>query len=279
MKFARVSLAGLLTLLTAACGIPSGDARLETAQGVAAAAGLTGETIAAGGFQHAAYLRFRAPSPVVRVYLEGDGFAWVTPVQISADPTPIDPLLLRIVARDPGDSVVYLARPCQYTLKTDRRCAPVYWAGTLKFGPDIVAAVDAAVGEAKRRAGAEKVELVGYSGGGAIAVLVAARRNDVQSIRTIAGNLDHVWLHAHHGVSQLPGSLNAIDYAARVANVPQLHFSGGDDRIVPPDVAQRYVRASGAARCARQRIVAGATHTERWLAEWPGLLADPPRCG
>ena len=35
------------------------------------------------------------------------------------------------------------------------------------------------------------IHLIGYSGGGAIAVLTASRREDVLSVRTIAANLDH----------------------------------------------------------------------------------------
>ncbi|MBI3506668.1 MAG: alpha/beta hydrolase [Proteobacteria bacterium] len=267
-----------VVLALAACSIPSIEERRVTALGVANPNGFTPSTIVAGGFQQAAFLKLGRPGTFVRVYLEGDGFAWITPTQISDDPTPIDPLVLRLATSDDAPNVAYLARPCQYTRRTDPRCAPIYWAGTRKFGEEIVASVDAAVSEIKRRAGADRVELVGYSGGGAIAVLVAARRTDVASIRTIGGNLDHVWLHAHHGVSQLPGSLNAIDSAARTARIPQTHFSGESDGVVPPEVARRYVRASGAGACVRQRIVPGATHTARWTELWRGLLAETPAC-
>ena len=79
-------LAGLLALL-GACAVPSGGVRLATARAVAAKAGLAGDTISAGGFQHAVFMKAAGPTNVLRVYLEGDGFAWMTPVEISDDPT------------------------------------------------------------------------------------------------------------------------------------------------------------------------------------------------
>ncbi len=42
----------------------------------------------------------------------------------------------------------------------------------------------------KTRYNASGFNLIGYSGGGAIAALVAADRNDILSLRTVAGNLD-----------------------------------------------------------------------------------------
>lgn len=43
-----------------------------------------------------------------------------------------------------------------------------------------------------------KHELIGYSGGGNIAAILAERRADVRSLRTVAGNLDVAYVNATH---------------------------------------------------------------------------------
>jgi len=122
-----------------------------------------------------------------------------------------------------------------------------------------------------------RINLVGYSGGGAVAVLVAARRRDVISIRTVAGNLDHDEVNRIHQVSPMPGSLNAIDVAPQLASIPQLHFSGADDDTVPPAIADRF-RAAAGGRCVKSLVVPGASHESGWPERWPGLLAMRPSC-
>ena len=49
---------------------------------------------------------------------------------------------------------------------------------------------------------AGKIELVGYSGGGAVALLLAVRRHDIVSVRTVAGNLNPEAVNQYHKVSE-----------------------------------------------------------------------------
>ncbi|MBD3796273.1 MAG: hypothetical protein IE887_00755 [Campylobacterales bacterium] len=51
---------------------------------------------------------------VFHVYIEGDGIVYKTRYLISEDPTPIDPLGLKLMLSDPSDCKAYIARPCQY---------------------------------------------------------------------------------------------------------------------------------------------------------------------
>lgn len=121
------------------------------------------------------------------------------------------------------------------------------------------------------------MNLIGYSGGGAVAVLVAARRHDVATLRTVAGNLDSEYVNRIHDVSPMPASLNPIDDARRVGAIPQIHFSGASDRIVPTRVARRFVERAGSA-CAQVDVVPGMTHGGAWARAWPRLLAVEPVC-
>ena len=73
----------------------------------------------------------------------------------------------------------------------------------------------------------------------------------------------------------MPASENPIDSAQRVSSIAQIHFSGEDDKVVPPEVAQRFVAAVGGG-CAKARLIPVMTHTSDWGKLWPALLAEQP---
>ena len=267
-----VRLAALLPLCGAllAC---AGDPRLH-ASTLAQRAQLQYERIPAGPFVLTAYTRITRADLPLTVYIEGDGFAWRSRSRPSDDPTPRKAVGLQLAAADPGPNVLYLARPCQYTPMTlNPACTVSYWTGK-RYAAEVVEALDAAV--SRRLAPGQPVQLVGYSGGGALAVLIAARRDDVIAVRTVAGNLDVGAVNRLHGVSAMPESLDPIDVASRLARTPQLHISGGRDTIVPPSIAEGYARAAGP--CARVRVEPGMAHENDWSAIWPRLLAEAPGC-
>lgn len=270
------------TLLAAAWAtlLGSGCAALDPvrhADSMAASAGLVRETVRAAPFVLTAFVRIARPDRPLRVYIEGDGLAWITRSEPSLDPTPHRATGLALAAADPAPNVVYLARPCQFTpMSMNPACGVPYWT-TRRFSPEVVRSLDEAVSDFAARVPGQPVELVGYSGGGAIAVLVAARRHDVASIRTVAGNLDDAFVNQLHHVSSMPESENPIDYAPRVAGIAQLHFAGSDDAVVPPEVARRFVAASGSP-CVRMQTVDHVAHEGAWEKRWPALLGIAPSC-
>jgi len=272
----RKSLISLMILpILAGCAAIDRDGHADA---LATPARMNRLLIAADPFVLTAFVRVADPAQPVTIYIEGDGLAWVSRTQVSRDPTPRQAQGLALAVADPAANVAYLARPCQYTEPAKNpSCGPVYWTGK-RFAPEVIAAVNQAVDQVAARAPGQLVNLVGYSGGGAVAVLVAARRHDVASIRTVAGNLDHAEVNRLAGVSPMPGSLNAIDAAGSVASIPQVHFSGAKDRVVPPLIAQRFAQASGSS-CVRAVIVSGADHDDGWAERWRDLLKVAPSCG
>jgi poly(3-hydroxybutyrate) depolymerase len=122
----------------------------------------------------------------------------------------------------------------------------------------------------------QAVHLVGYSGGAAIAVLLAARRQDVASVRTVAGNLDSEAVNRMHRVSAMPESLNPIDVAPALARIPQIHFISQSDIVVPASIAARF--AAAATGCARVVTIVGPSHESGWAEQWPTLLHHIPAC-
>jgi hypothetical protein len=247
------------------------------AEALAQPAGLKREQVATDDFVLTAFARITRVDRPLDVYIEGDGLAWVARNEPSLDPTPREATGLGLAAADPAPNVVYLARPCQFTpMALNPRCGIPYWTGK-RFAPEVVASVNEAVDHFAAQLPGRPVNLVGYSGGGALAVLVAARRTDVASIRTVAGNLDDEFVNGLHGVSAMPESENPIDVAGQVATIPQIHFSGGSDTVVPPAVAQRFVHAAGG-RCAQARTVPDVTHDGDWSRLWPALLEIKVEC-
>jgi hypothetical protein len=273
LPWAGLPCAGLVCVaLTVGC---TGLDENVHAQRLAQSAGLTAGMIHTDSFELTSFGRIRDPREPIHLYIEGDGRAWASRSTPARDPTPRHALALQLAALDPAPNVVYLARPCQFTAR-DAQCDVAYWTGK-RYAPEVVAALDEAVSQVAARAPGQPLQLIGYSGGGALAILVAARRNDVASIRTVAGNLDTEEVMRLHRVSPLSQSLNPIDEARSVAGIAQLHISGGGDRVVPPFIAWRFATAAGGS-CVRTEVVPGMGHEGDWAAIWPGLLLESVDC-
>lgn len=212
---------------------------------------------------------------VLHVYIEGDGHAWDAPHRPSSDPTPRNPVALRLALADPGcGPVLYLARPCQFVRGTERRNCAVRWWTSARLGTDVIAALDEAVTQAKNRAGAARVALFGFSGGGGAAALLAARRDDVAFLGTVAGLLDTKAWTARMHVSPLAASLNPLDVAVRLRALPQLHLCSRGDTTMPPEISAGFCAAAG--RTDSRVVVEGMPHGGAWETLWPELLARQP---
>ncbi len=266
-----------LLTLSACAGV---EDRRDGAQQFARGAGFSAQILQGGAFELQTFYRggpssAKASGTSLRVYIEGDGFAWISRYRISPDPTPRNPVALKLAAADHASAVFYIARPCQFIgVGHNPNCTQKYWTSH-RFAPEVIASTSAVIDQAKKIAGATVIELVGFSGGGAVAVLVAAQRADVASIRTVAGNLDHVTLNRRIEVSPLTGSLNAADVAAQVSTIPQIHYVGAKDDLIGAYVAESYRRRAGASNCIAIQIISGASHTGGWDDMWSSLVASP----
>jgi hypothetical protein len=229
--------------------------------------------IVGGQFVLRVYYRFDKAGAPIHVYLEGDGRSWLAPSRASYNPTPRDPVGLSLAAQDAADNVLYIGRPCQYvSFDKNPNCKFPYWTHK-RFAPEIINSVSDVIDRAKQMSQGRGIEMVGFSGGGAVAILVAAQRRDVIGIRTVAGNLNHeVWTN-HHKVDPLKGSLNPVDVAKKVSRIPQIHYVGMDDKIIHQSVAQSFKAKAGGnrAQCVQIKEVLGAGHTKGWLKLWVRL--------
>jgi hypothetical protein len=250
-----------------------------TASKISKMAGLKAGELRGGDFVLRVYYRFDSPGSILRVYLEGDGRAWLTNSRASRNPSPQNPVGLNLAARDPGKNILYIARPCQYvSFDNNPKCEYPYWTHK-RFAPEIIDSVSAVIDLGKENAQANELELIGFSGGGAVAVLVSARRSDVSRIRTVAGNLDHKAWTQHHKVDALRGSLNAANVAKQIAHIPQIHYVGAEDKNMGRYVAESFSSKAGRDACIKIETIAGATHSKGWNQVWPDLIAEAtPDC-
>ena len=265
--------------LTACSSVPDLSTRLNQAVSVAETYNLSPFEAETQYFNLLGFSKLISPTIPISVYVEGDGFAWVTRSVISEDPSPTKPMLLHLAGLDPKQNVIYLARPCQYMVGgLSEKCHSKYWTSH-RYSEEVILTYMEVLDVLQRKFKTSGFHLIGFSGGGAIVSLLASRRNDVLSLRTIAGNLDHVTLNAEKRVSQLIGSLNPIDFAASLKNISQIHFSGKKDNVVPSWVARSFVNAVGGGEaCVREEVVRGASHLEGWRDVWTKLSALNSYC-
>jgi hypothetical protein len=271
-RFLAVALVAALALL-ASCSTPS-----DSFNARARLAGLSESIVHGDPFDHVVYwnrasLEARAAGKrgeVLHVYFDGDGEPWHAG-RPTLDPTARNPLILRLMALD-TEPAVFLGRPCFNGLSETPQCNYTLWNDG-RYSEPVVASLTAALGRLAKEAGADKVVLLGASGGGALAVLIADRVDNVDGIVTVAANLDtRAWL-AYHEYSGMRQSLNpAVDgrrNEARHQYVFERHYSGGRDQIVPTNTVIKGLRDPK-----DLIVIPNYDHNCCWADIWPQILTD-----
>lgn len=95
----------------------------------------------------------------------------------------------------------------------------------------------------KNIVGNNPVILVGFSGGAQVAGLVSSAKLglNVKKIITIAGNLDHLTWTQYHNLPPLNESMNLESYRTQFAKIPQIHYVGSNDKVIPPVLVREFV--------------------------------------
>ncbi|MCV6625900.1 MAG: hypothetical protein OIF38_07375 [Cellvibrionaceae bacterium] len=216
------------------------------------------------GFQHLAlYDSAELETKRLRVYLEGDGSPWRYGRYPSADPTAKRPLALQLMALD-STSRLYLARPCYHIL--NKACTSDLWTAE-RYSAAVVNSMLSALAEFRRKHHFSEVEIVAYSGGATLAVLMADKIPGLRRIITLAGNLDTAQWVADKAYLPLRGSLDPI-VDADLNGVEHTHFVGAKDNNILPRYSQAFVRAHGGQR----HILHNYDHVCCWLQDWPALM-------
>jgi pimeloyl-ACP methyl ester carboxylesterase len=183
----------------------------------------------------------------LNVFIEGDG----------------RPGIALDMAQKVEKNSIYIARPCQFLRIVGQGCNKAVWTSH-RFSDEVIRSMARALDVLKIRFKANNVRLIGYSGGGAVASILAAKRDDVRLLITVAGNLDHHQWTEYNQIAPLSGSLNPIDYQELLENVPQIHLVGDRDHTVPGSVLTSYLNQMKHLDNVKSFIVNGADHTCCW---------------
>jgi len=262
-----------LFMMASACSnIKSISDRYNHAHAIAAQAGLKPETIATDSFLLSTYHKgLKNPDKNLMVYIEGDGSAWDKKYQLSKNPTPKNPLALKLAVKDSSESILYIARPCMYLEQEQLQVCPEKFWSSHRYSEEVILSINQVINRATGMSPTKSLTLVGYSGGGTVAALVAARRNDVSSLFTIASNLDHEFWTDLHNISPLTGSLDPLDYANNLSIIEQTHFVGAKDKIVPNTVIESYLSKLPLKDKITINVIKNFDHSCCWEKAWPDL--------
>lgn len=206
-------------------------------------------------------------STVLHIYLEGDGSPWKHRTIIMSDPTPRNPLMLRLMALDSQPSA-YLGRPCYNGTSQDLGCENGMWTSG-RYSNIVIESMASGIRALATRFSADELWLFGHSGGGALALLLAEQLPSVTRLVTLAGNLDTEAWTRHHGYTPLFSSRNPARQPLLRNSVWQWHLLGGRDSVIPPQLVRPFIarqsQASGF-------ILKNYSHGCCWESVWPAVL-------
>ncbi len=207
-----------------------------------------------------------ADSTGLTIYFGGDGRPWAGD-KPSDNPTGSGVLAAELALADPRPAL-FLGRPCYHLTELPQQCSADLWTAG-RYSEEIVAAMASAVTQIAARPGSTPLSLVGYSGGGVLALLVAGRVPAVREVITVAANLDTSAWTDFHGLLPLDGSLNPARELRSPTAFRQVHLYGTGDRIVPAGTIAGYRRRHPTASYLQ---VEGFDHRCCWREQWPAIL-------
>ena len=210
-----------------------------------------------------------AQSASWHIYLEGDGNPWRKGLWPNTNPNSRQQLALQLMNID-NNASVYLQRPCYgYVGIPPAPCVPALWTSA-RYGEAIVATLDQTLDNLQQNYGHKPLILIGHSGGGTLAMLLAQRRNDVRGVITLAGNLDPDAWTAHHNYLPLNQSLNPSRAPVLPPTIFRWHFIGTKDVVIPAAISQQ---ATVQDPLAKLRIYP-FSHDDGWKKIWPAILSE-----
>jgi pimeloyl-ACP methyl ester carboxylesterase len=271
-RVGSVVVATILVVVSAtigACATPT-----QRTQQLARSGGLTPLSLRGTIFQHQGFAAARGTPGLLVLFIEGDGSPWVdgSPwiegLRPAADPTARVPLALELAVATPA-SVLYLERPCYLQTTRPPECSEALWTSR-RYSAEVVASMTAAAAGFIADHHFERVLVVGYSGGGTIAALMAKDLPHLSGLVTIAGNLDPETWTQLHGYLPLEGSLNPALEPPLPPQLKQWYLVGQRDSNVPASATARYF-----ARVPPGRVWSYALFDHKccWKREWPSIFA------
>ncbi|NOY67123.1 MAG: alpha/beta hydrolase [Gammaproteobacteria bacterium] len=259
----RLIFLSLITLLQG-CSQSSPEIFYRTAQQM----GLQRHVIEGKGFPLVYYSKGSiAQNRHLHLYLGGDGLPWKNIITYSEDPTPRNPLVLKLMKQDnnPG---IYLGRPCYQGFSRRTPCNYRYWTSA-RYSTEVIDAMTQAVKKIIKIYHIQSITVIGYSGGGTIALLISNSIPEIKMVITIAGNLDTDAWTKYHYYSALSESLNPALQQPLLPQIRQIHLQGKLDKNIPAKLSARFLKRQTNALTLKYP---SADHACCWHQYWPKVL-------
>ncbi len=203
------------------------------------------------------------------IYLEGDGLVINKYGDVALNSTPTDPMALRLASVDPRPlTKIVINRPFHYVKSVDPNSK--YWT-TARYAPEVIQSIYEAIKQCQQQFHFETVELVAYSGGASVALLLTLHVKNITRIVSFAGNLDHKSWTRYHGAGLLLESLDPMENMEAIRHIPQMHFLGSNDDNTTVKLAQAYKQRVNSDKISIVPID-GFDHDSNWPRVWQEWL-------
>jgi hypothetical protein len=245
-------------------GCNSFETRTNKALDLAKTNNFKSETIKTTTFPIQVFIKNQNTSHAI-LYLEGDGLV-LTSSGIAFNPTPTDPMALRLAIADQRFAKkIVINRPFQYADCTN--CDNKYWTQA-RYSPEIISSIVEVIKKLKTEYNFESFDIVAYSGGAAVAFLIAPYfKKSIKSIITFAANVDPFAWCEFHETSPLIQSLDPMANIEILKTIPQIHFCGTSDQNTHSSITKNFQKKLNAHKS--QIInVEGFDHDSNWPNYW-----------
>ena len=245
------------------CACATLETRKNTADDIIQEAGLHTRVLPTSPYKlFSAHNNLEQPVDRLTIIIEGDGLAWVNRYTLSDDPTPTNPVGLKIAATIKKPSI-YLARPCQYISSSN--CTADIWSHN-RFDKTVTDSYMNALNLISQQYNVRQFDIVAYSGGAYIALLLAAGRHDIQNVTTIAGVLNPDAWTRFHDISPLNIEHDLPSLLLNTRDTGFLHICGTDDEVVPCTLTKDFIGKTASLNLDNHRLAErrGKDHEDLW---------------
>ena len=111
----------------------------------------------------------------------------------------------------------------------------------------------------------------GTAGGARIALELAAQRNDIKQIITVAGNMDPTAWTLALGLKPLTVTQSNSTLIRATKQVPQIYFIGDEDSVIPSKLVKEFANQYPAHNRPRVIVIRDNAHVCCWVEQWPEL--------
>jgi len=160
---------------------------------------------------------------------------------------------------------IYIGRPCYFN-PVDSQCQPSWWTDR-RYSKQVITSLITALSQFSQRY--EYIVLIGYSGGGTLAMLMAEQLKDARLLVTLAGNLDTFEWTTHHQYTPLMESLNPAERPPLPNNIIQVHYAGEKDSNIQADWIKSVAEKQ---KQPEFHLIEDADHSCCWSSLWPDVL-------